>query len=300
MSAINGYDYSFEFYLDANGKSINGMDFEEAAKKFKEHIENETSSAYIGVDYKLLDGSEKRSNGYSLNLASFEDNDIKVINKNELGKLSRETIISWKALEYLKNLKFDFDRANKKSESISEMFKRVDGETFDSCDFDFDILVTIDEIDEVNDPYDKFCKAVYDRVNVIRDESDTSYLCCDWSEFVYRYYDKLKDFADKNWVRNNFEDKDDFVYEWIKETQLLITGYGTDSIYNSLTELLESGPNLENESYLTFMNDNIYPYMSAQTKTEKGLINNGNINQQGNSEEQDDELDLTNTAGRKM
>lgn len=297
MPAVNGYDYSFEFYLDANEKSMNGMDFEEAAEKFKEHIRNETSCAYIGVDYKLLDGSEKRSNGYSLNLAGFENNDVKVISKDELGKLSRETLVSNKALEYLRNLKFDFDRANRKFESISSMFKRVDGESFDSCDFDFDILVTVDEIDTVNDPYDKYCKAVYDRVNVIRDDSDTSNLCCDWSEFIYRYYDKLKNFANQNWVKNNFANKDDFVYEWIKETKLLITGYGTDSIYKSLTELLENEPNPDNENYRLFFNDNIYPYMSAQTKAEKGLIKNGNVNQQGNSEEMDEELDLTNHSG---
>ena len=97
-------------------------------------------------------------------------------------------------------------------------------------------------------------------------------LCCDWSEFVYRYYDKLKDFADKNWRKNNFAEPEDFVYEWIDETQKLLAGYGTDSIYSALSEVIESEPNRDNEQYQNFIKNSFKPFMTDWKYT--SFINN--------------------------
>ncbi|MFR8295143.1 MAG: hypothetical protein ACLVAU_13355 [Ruminococcus sp.] len=120
------------------------------------------------------------------------------------------------------------------------MFKRIKEDCdYDSCDFDYDITVTVGSPEYgTNEPYDRYYNDVLSRVNVITDAKDIMSLCCDWSEFVYRYYDKLKDFADKNWRKNNFAEPEDFVYEWIDETQKLLAGYGTDSIYSALSEVI--------------------------------------------------------------
>lgn len=269
-SVASGYDYRFDFciYTD-NEPEINGLTLNDAMDMLTEHIASKTSSICLGVNYSRLDGTGNYHKGLgSLELAKFKDNEINVTDETELDEIKGETIIRINALEQLKSYKFDFDRANKPFESITSMFKRVDGESFDSCDFDFDTTVTIDSVDSVTDSYDRFCKAVYDNVNVIRDEDEKHILCCDWSEFIYRYYDKLKDFSNKYWIKNNYDDPDDFVCEWIAETNRLLAGYGYDRDYKALSDLIDSKPNLENEQYKEFMSKSIYPYLSQITKSE--------------------------------
>ena len=69
-------------------------------------------------------------------------------------------------------------------------------------------------------------------------------------------------FADKNWRKNNFAEPEDFVYEWIDETQKLLAGYGTDSIYSALSEVIESEPNRDNEQYQNFIKNSFKPFMT--------------------------------------
>lgn len=209
-------------------------------------------------------------------LADYSNNNI-FLNKDMLGDIEKESYIRNTVIRDLENYEYSYKRANKGFESISDMFKRVEGESFDSCDIEYDRIITIDEPNPAyhSDPYDIFYTNVLDRVNVICDEDNKHSLCCDWSEFIYRYYDKLKDFANENWRKNKFDDPDDFVSEWIKETNLLLAGYGNDKIYKALNVILESDPETDSKIYQDFLKENVYPYISAQTREERSQPQKG-------------------------
>lgn len=275
MPEYNEFEYKFDFFIYNENEKISSLTYEDAADMFKKHICCKKSPILMGVNYEKLEITgislnepQNKLKKDSMKLAEYSDNRLTIINKDMLGVLADESYIKNKVIGKLKNYEYDFKRANKKFESISAMFKRVDGETFDSYDFDYDIIVTIvepyDDID-IEKPYDVFCKNVYDRVNVIQDENEKNNLCCDWTEFVYRYYDKLKSFSDKYW-KINYKDPERFVEEWIDDIQSLLAGYSSDYYYKLLNDIIETEPETDSEIYKNFLNDNIIPFMSKQTK----------------------------------
>lgn len=266
MSEYKGYEYKFNFYITVGSTVERDLSFENAASIFKNHIHYRQEPITIGVNYTSLD-NEKQG---SMALADYSNNNI-FLNKDMLGDIEKESYIRNTVIRDLENYEYSYKRANKEFESISDMFKRIENESFDSCDIDYDRIVTIDEPNPAyhSDPYDIFYTNVLDRVNVICDEDNKHSLCCDWSEFIYRYYDKLKDFANENWRKNKFDDPDDFVSEWIKETNLLLAGYGNDKIYKALNVILESDPETDSKIYQDFLKENVYPYISAQTREER-------------------------------
>lgn len=127
-------------------------------------------------------------------------------------------------------------KENKAFKSINEYFET--NEDFDSCDTEFDIIVTCVNPGEYGkEYYDLFTKYIYDNVSVINEETEQNNTVCNWSEFVTKNYDILKQFADENWYETP-SDLDDFIYEWIKEINLWLAGYVGESAYETLYKML--------------------------------------------------------------
>lgn len=267
----NGDFFNFDFYIERTEGVYDGIDYEEAFKAFTYHILHESGPIEIGVDYDRLgnDGLPKENGSGRMPLRKFS----KGVFTGVVDGIIKDKLVD-KAIGNLDDFQYNYIRANKDFESIADMFKRIKEDCdYDSCDFDYDITVTVGSPEYgTNEPYDRYYNDVLSRVNVITDAKDIMSLCCDWSEFVYRYYDKLKDFADKNWRKNNFAEPEDFVYEWIDETQKLLAGYGTDSIYSALSEVIESEPNRDNEQYQNFIKNSFKPFMTDWKYT--SFINN--------------------------
>lgn len=236
----NGDFFNFDFYIERTEGVYDGIDYEEAFKAFTYHILHESGPIEIGVDYDRLgnDGLPKENESGRMPLRKFS----KGVFTGVVDGIIKDKLID-KAIGNLDDFQYNYIRANKDFESIADMFKRIKEDCdYDSCDFDYDITVTVGSPEYgTNEPYD-------------------------------RYYDKLKDFADKNWRKNNFAEPEDFVYEWIDETQKLLAGYGTDSIYSALSEVIESEPNRDNEQYQNFIKNSFKPFMTDWKYT--SFINN--------------------------
>lgn len=111
---------------------------------------------------------------------------------------------------------------------------------YDTYDVDFDVVVTAclpDEDDDL-DAYDKFCFEIIKKVNVVK-ATDTG-LIVDWSGFIKRNIEQLREFTDEYWYNNYADDEDEFVYQWINEIHAYLAGYVSEDIYEKLVELIET------------------------------------------------------------
>lgn len=111
---------------------------------------------------------------------------------------------------------------------------------YDTYDVDFDAIVTVclpDEDDDL-DAYGKFCFEIIKKVNVIQ-VADTG-LLVDWSEFVKRNIEQLREFTDENWYNNYEDDDDEFIYQWINEIHAYMIGCVSEDFYEKLVELVET------------------------------------------------------------
>lgn len=121
-------------------------------------------------------------------------------------------------------------------------FLRDEQNDFDTYDTVFDAIVTVcwDDtlLEEMKSPrgYDGFTYKLLRIVDIL-ECSDTPVV--DWSGLLYRNIDLFRDFANKYWYKNNWEDNDDFVCEWIEQIHLLLAGYESDDGYKKYIELLE-------------------------------------------------------------
>lgn len=111
---------------------------------------------------------------------------------------------------------------------------------YDTYDVDFDAIVTVclpDEDDDL-DAYSKFCFEIIKKVNVVK-VIDTG-LIVDWSGFIKRNIEQLREFTDEYWYNNYADDEDEFVYQWINEIHAYLAGYVSEDIYKKLVELVET------------------------------------------------------------
>jgi hypothetical protein len=111
---------------------------------------------------------------------------------------------------------------------------------YDTYDVDFDAIVTVclpDEDDDL-DAYGKFCFAIIKKVNVV--EVTNTGLIVDWSGFVKRNIEQLREFTDEYWYNNYADDEDEFVYQWINEIHAYLAGYVSEDIYEKLVKLVET------------------------------------------------------------
>lgn len=96
---------------------------------------------------------------------------------------------------------------------------------FDTYDDVYDAVVTVAiNLDAVDD-YDEFCIALVKLITVKSIARDKNPIC-DWSDFIKRNMDVFRSFADNYWYKNNTDDEDDFICEWMKEFHLLLAGHG--------------------------------------------------------------------------
>lgn len=113
-------------------------------------------------------------------------------------------------------------------------FLKENENDYDTYDNVYDICVTVSYIKEEHDYYDMFCKRLYQKVNVL--DIINGNLIVDWSELIKRNMSKFIKFMKSNW-KNQFDyinDVDEFIYQWIKEIGLYISGYVSDSFYEVL------------------------------------------------------------------
>ena len=111
---------------------------------------------------------------------------------------------------------------------------------YDTYDVDFDAIVTVclpDEDDDL-DAYGKFCFEIIKKVEVVK-QVDTG-LIVDWSGFIKRNVELLREFTDEYWYNNYEDDDDEFVYQWINEIHAYLGGCVSEDIYEKLVELVET------------------------------------------------------------
>ena len=121
------------------------------------------------------------------------------------------------------------------TDSISKTWLDID--TYDT-EFDVCVTVCIDikrgkNLDSL-EPYDKFNNLLVRKVFV---ESTDKNIICNWSGFVKKNMALFKAYSEQNWIRT-YDDDDTTIYEWLKDFHLLMVGYGDDTIYKSLNDLL--------------------------------------------------------------
>ena len=121
------------------------------------------------------------------------------------------------------------------TDSISKTWLDID--TYDT-EFDVCVTVCIDikrgkNLDSL-EPYDKFNNLLVRKVFV---ESTDKNIICNWSGFVKKNMALFKAYSEQNWIRT-YNDDDTTFYEWLKDVHLLMAGYGDDTIYKSLNDLL--------------------------------------------------------------
>lgn len=119
-------------------------------------------------------------------------------------------------------------------------FVRMSECDYDTCDTEYDAMVTVCHIDEEEDEYDKFCNGIIKKVNVIKINGD--YLVVDWCELIKRNIIKFRVFTTKHWHENcQYEDDEyEFIYQWIDEINKYMAGYVSMKFYSVLNEFVGS------------------------------------------------------------
>ena len=109
---------------------------------------------------------------------------------------------------------------------------------YDTCDTIFDIVVTVDfiEEDKNNDNYEKFCIEIMKKAEAEKVNGDI--IVVKWTELIKNNMEKFKEFSRENWNTSYEDDEDEFIYQWIKEIHYYMAGYVADDFYSKLVELI--------------------------------------------------------------
>jgi len=115
--------------------------------------------------------------------------------------------------------------------SMSNMDYDVWDNTIDAC-----VTVSLPDVLLSNaDYYDKFICEICRFVKPISINDEKNTIIADWYGFIERNYDKFKDFTKIYW-NMDFKEKDEFIYQWIKELHFYFGGYVPDDFYKTLYE----------------------------------------------------------------
>lgn len=119
--------------------------------------------------------------------------------------------------------------------NLYDWLKEKDND-YDTYDTVYDICVTVCVPYEGLSPewYDKFSDFVLKHVEVVEETSDFECIA-DWNEFIEHYKDIFKMITAESW--NHMPDDEDFNYEWIREIDKLLTGYGSEKTYHYLMDI---------------------------------------------------------------
>lgn len=108
-------------------------------------------------------------------------------------------------------------------------------ETYDDV---FDASVTVYMPDKVEDNYDLFCCEICKRVKPISVTGDGT-IVVGWSGLILDNMEKFRDFSEKYW-KNQYDDDDDFVFEWINEIHMYMAGYVSEDFYGVLVDFVNT------------------------------------------------------------
>jgi hypothetical protein len=127
--------------------------------------------------------------------------------------------------------------------NLFEAMQIYDNDCFDTCDTVFDAIVTVSKMEDGDDDnYSNFCKELYKKTDFVKFFDGTyANAVVNWTGLIEKNYTQFEKFVIENWIDEKqyvLEDKDDFIYEWIEQIHLLIAGYGSESTYKDLLELL--------------------------------------------------------------
>lgn len=111
---------------------------------------------------------------------------------------------------------------------------------YDTYDTEYDACVTVCclDLECEEEGYDKFCNGIMKKVEVVHVGENT--LTVDWSKLVKDNMEKFKAFTEKHWKYTYEDDEDEFIYQWINEIQAYMSGYVSESFYDTLVKFVES------------------------------------------------------------
>lgn len=109
-------------------------------------------------------------------------------------------------------------------------FIKADDCCYDTYDDVYDTTVTVDINLDPEDDYDEFCVELIKKIEVKGRAYDGNPVC-GWYDYIKRNLPRFRQFADDYWIKNNHEDEDDFICEWVEELHRFLAGYGEDDQY---------------------------------------------------------------------
>lgn len=119
--------------------------------------------------------------------------------------------------------------------NLYDWLKEKDND-YDTYDTVYDICVTVCVPYEGLFPewYDKFGDFVLKHVEVVEETSDFECIA-DWNKFIEDNMEIFKKITEDSW--SYMPDDEDFNYEWIREIDKLLTGYGSEKTYHYLMDM---------------------------------------------------------------
>lgn len=117
---------------------------------------------------------------------------------------------------------------------LNDMFK---GDCFDTIDYVYDSVVTIDCKNGDDLDCDLLKKLLVEKVEVVKIVGDVIF--AGYSYFIDKNFSLFKTFAIENWGEERLVDDEDLVYEFINQFHFLLGGSGTEKDYKNYVELLK-------------------------------------------------------------
>ena len=108
----------------------------------------------------------------------------------------------------------------------------------DSWDTVYDVCVTAEYIPNTEtDSYSEFCRVLFSKVEIDHIMSDYS-VCVLWDDLIEKNMKLFDEFATKYWMYE-YEDKDEYIFQWITELHNYCAGNVPESYYPKLLEFVK-------------------------------------------------------------
>lgn len=118
--------------------------------------------------------------------------------------------------------------------------------SIDTADYVYDEIITVDIMENEigKDNYETFCIELQKKVE-LQKFIDGAYAkaVVDWTGFLMKNKKAFEKYVKENWRQEKqyvLSDIDDFYCEWLEQFQLLLSGNGTESIYQDMIDLLKT------------------------------------------------------------
>lgn len=130
--------------------------------------------------------------------------------------------------------------------TILELLNKTHAD-FDVYDTEFDESVCCCDMDEEDvkenegDNYYLFCYNLLSRMPLYEEHDygiDYGTASAEWCKLIETNFDLFKEFTKRHWGCD-YEDKDDFIYNWISEIHYYLAGYTDEGVYSDLVELVD-------------------------------------------------------------